>query len=673
MNTLDKTSINTIRTLAIDAVEKANSGHPGMPMGMAPAAYVLWTKFLRHNPKNPDWLNRDRFVLSAGHGSMLLYALLHLTGYDLSVDEIKRFRSLHSKTPGHPEYGDTPGVETTTGPLGQGFANGIGMAIAEKYLETYFNRPGYKMFDYRIFAIVSDGDLMEGVSAEAASLAGHLKLDNIVYLYDDNNITIDGPTSLAFSEDVGARFKSYGWFVREADGNDIASIEEALELCIKQTRKPSLIRVKTNIGYGSPNKQDTAEVHGSALGEEEVKLTKKAYGWDTEKHFHIPEDALNHFRQAVENGRIIEAEWNRKLKAYKDKHPKLTSTLETFMMKDRPVDWNTVLPVFSMEDGNVATRKASGKVLDVLTQEHPFMIGGSADLTPSNNTKPKTAQQFTSDNRLGRYINYGVREHAMGAIMNGLALSRFRPYGGTFLVFSDYMRPSVRLAALMGIPVIYVFTHDSIGLGEDGPTHQPVEHLAALRAIPNLTVIRPGDANETAYAWKMAIERKTGPTAIALTRQGIPVIDRNRYAAAGNVEKGGYILASHEKPEVILIATGSELQLALGAYEELEKENIPARVVNLASWEKFEEQDDAYKNQILPPEITSRVSIEAAASFGWAKYVGSNGVSISIERFGASAPVEDVMKNFEFTVENVLRYAKDILKKKRTVSVKERV
>lgn len=673
MNTLDKTSINTIRTLAIDAVEKANSGHPGMPMGMAPAAYVLWTKFLRHNPKNPDWLNRDRFVLSAGHGSMLLYALLHLTGYDLSVDEIKRFRSLHSKTPGHPEYGDTPGVETTTGPLGQGFANGIGMAIAEKYLETYFNRPGYKMFDYRIFAIVSDGDLMEGVSAEAASLAGHLKLDNIVYLYDDNNITIDGPTSLAFSEDVGARFKSYGWFVREADGNDIASIEEALELCIKQTRKPSLIRVKTNIGYGSPNKQDTAEVHGSALGEEEVKLTKKAYGWDTEKHFHIPEDALNHFRQAVENGRIIEAEWNRKLKAYKDKHPKLTSTLETFMMKDRPVDWNTVLPVFSMEDGNVATRKASGKVLDVLTQEHPFMIGGSADLTPSNNTKPKTAQQFTSDNRLGRYINYGVREHAMGAIMNGLALSRFRPYGGTFLVFSDYMRPSVRLAALMGIPVIYVFTHDSIGLGEDGPTHQPVEHLAALRAIPNLTVIRPGDANETAYAWKMAIERKTGPTAIALTRQGIPVIDRNRYAAAGNVEKGGYILASHEKPEVILIATGSELQLALGAYEELEKENIPARVVNLASWEKFEEQDDAYKNQILPPEITSRVSIEAAASFGWAKYVGSNGVSISIERFGASAPVEDVMKNFEFTVENVLRCAKDILKKKRTVSVKERV
>lgn len=665
MNDLDKTCINTVRTLAIDAVEKAKSGHPGMPMGTAPMAYILWTKYLRHNPKNPHWINRDRFILSAGHGSMLLYSLLHLTGYDLPIDELMRFRSLHSKTPGHPEYGHTPGVETTTGPLGQGFANGIGMAIAEKYLETYFNRPGYKMFDYRIFGIVSDGDLMEGVSAEAASLAGHLKLDNVVYFYDDNNITIDGPTSLAFSEDVGARFKAYGWYVREADGNDLSSIEDAIESCLKQTRKPSLIRIKTNIGFGSPNKQDTAEVHGAALGEEEVKLTKQAYGWDPEKQFYVPEEALNHFHQAVDNGRIIEAEWNRRLKAYKDKHPKLSSTLETFLMKDRPIDWNTVLPVFSKDDGNVATRKASGKVLDTLTQAHPFMIGGSADLTPSNNTKAKNAQQFTADNRLGRYINYGVREHAMGAVMNGLTLSRFRPYGGTFLIFSDYMRGSVRLAALMGIPVIYVFTHDSIGLGEDGPTHQPVEHLAALRAIPNLTVIRPGDANETAYAWKMAMERKSGPTAIALTRQGIPVIDRNRYAAAENIEKGGYILVSDEKPEIILIATGSEVQLAAGAYEALIKQNIPARVVNMTSWEIFEEQDDAYKEHILPSELTARISIEAATSFGWSKYVGLNGVSISLERYGASAPVADVMKEFGFTVEHIVHQAKDLLKNKR--------
>jgi len=668
VNDLDKTCINTIRTLAIDAVEKAKSGHPGMPMGAAPMAYVLWTKYLRHNPKNPNWINRDRFILSAGHGSMLLYSLLHLTGYDLPMDEIMRFRSLHSKTPGHPEYGHTPGVETTTGPLGQGFANGIGMAIAEKYLETYFNRPGYKMFDYRIFGIVSDGDLMEGVSAEAASLAGHLKLDNVVYFYDDNSITIDGPTSLAFSEDVGARFKAYGWYVREADGNDLSSIDDAIESCIKQTRKPALIRVKTNIGFGSPNKQDTAEVHGAALGDEEVKLTKQAYGWDPEKQFYIPEDALAHFHQAVENGRITEAEWNQKLKAYKDKHPKLSSTLETFLMKDRPIDWKTILPVFSKDDGNVATRKASGKVLDTLTQAHPFMIGGSADLTPSNNTKAKNAQQFTADNRLGRYINYGVREHAMGALMNGLALSRFRPYSGTFLVFSDYMRASVRLAALMGIPVIYVFTHDSIGLGEDGPTHQPVEHLAALRAIPNLTVIRPGDANETAFAWKMAMERKTGPTAVALTRQGIPVIDRNRYAAAENIEKGGYILVSDEKPEIILIATGSEVHLAISAYEELQKENIAARVVNMASWEVFEEQDNAYKKQTLPPEITTRVSIEAATSFGWSKYVGEKGLSISMERYGASAPVADVMKAFGFTAENIVKQVKDLLKNNRVAA-----
>jgi transketolase len=664
VNELDNTSINTIRTLAIDAVEKAKSGHPGMPMGAAPIAYLLYTRYMRYNPRNPDWANRDRFILSAGHGSMLLYSLLYLTGYDLSLDDLKKFRRLNSKTPGHPEYGHTPGVETTTGPLGQGFATGIGMAIAEKYLETYFNRPSYKMFDYRIFGIVSDGDLMEGISAEAASLAGHLKLDNIIYVYDDNGITIDGKTSLAFSEDVGARFKAYGWMVQEADGNDITSIATALEACIKQTRKPSLIRVKTTIGFGSTNKQNTAEVHGSPLGEEEIKLTKKAYGWDPDKEFYVPEEALNHFRQAVENGKIIDSEWNRKLKGYKDKYPKLSESLELFMKKSRPVDWEKIMPEFSPGNGKMATRKASGKMLDVLNPAHPFLIGGSADLTPSNNTRPKTSQQFTSDNRLGRYINYGVREHAMGAIMNGLALSRFRPYGGTFLVFSDYMRASIRIGALMGVPVIYVFTHDSVGLGEDGPTHQPIEHLAALRAIPNLTVIRPADANETALAWRMAIENKTGPTAIALTRQDIPIIDRVRYAPLENAEKGGYILADAENHKLIIIATGSEVFIALDTYEKLKKEKIPVRIVNLLSWEIFEKQSEEYKNTVLSPYIQTRLSIEAGSSFGWSKYIGQAGASISIDRYGLSAPLGDVMKEFGFTVENVIKKAKELLQEK---------
>jgi transketolase len=664
VNELDNTSINTIRTLAIDAVEKAKSGHPGMPMGAAPIAYLLYTRYMRYNPRNPDWANRDRFILSAGHGSMLLYSLLYLTGYDLSLDDLKKFRRLNSKTPGHPEYGHTPGVETTTGPLGQGFATGIGMAIAEKYLETYFNRPSYKMFDYRIFGIVSDGDLMEGISAEAASLAGHLKLDNIIYVYDDNGITIDGKTSLAFSEDVGARFKAYGWMVQEADGNDITSIATALEACIKQTRKPSLIRVKTTIGFGSTNKQNTAEVHGSPLGEEEIKLTKKAYGWDPDKEFYVPEEVLNHFRQAVENGKIIDSEWNRKLKGYKDKYPKLSESLELFMKKSRPVDWEKIMPEFSPGNGKMATRKASGKMLDVLNPAHPFLIGGSADLTPSNNTRPKTSQQFTSDNRLGRYINYGVREHAMGAIMNGLALSRFRPYGGTFLVFSDYMRASIRIGALMGVPVIYVFTHDSVGLGEDGPTHQPIEHLAALRAIPNLTVIRPADANETALAWRMAIENKTGPTAIALTRQDIPIIDRVRYAPLENAEKGGYILADAENHKLIIIATGSEVFIALDTYEKLKKEKIPVRIVNLLSWEIFEKQSEEYKNTVLSPYIQTRLSIEAGSSFGWSKYIGQAGASISIDRYGLSAPLGDVMKEFGFTVENVIKKAKELLQEK---------
>jgi transketolase len=662
-DTIDQLCINTIRTLSIDGVEAAKSGHPGMPMGTAPLAYLLWTKYLRHNPKNMNWDNRDRFILSAGHGSMLLYSLLHLTGYDLPLDELKRFRQLHSKTPGHPERGHTDGVETTTGPLGQGFANGIGMAIAQKHLATYFNRPGYSIFNYRIYAIVSDGDLMEGVSQEAASIAGHLQLDNVVYFYDDNEITIDGPTSLAFSEDVGKRFEAYGWHVERADGNDLESIETALQNCLnKKDSKPSLIRVRTQIGYGSPNKVGTAEVHGAALGEEEVKLTKKAYGWDPEKTFYIPEEALTVFRKAVDNGKVMEAEWNKLVKGYKDKHPQLHERLEQYMSGEFPLDWDAILPQYAVKDGKIATRKASGDTLESLTQAYPFMLGGSADLAPSNNTKTKKAQPFTADNRLGKYLHYGVREHAMGSIMNGIALSKLRPYGGTFLIFSDYMRPSIRLAALMGAPVTYVFTHDSIGLGEDGPTHQPVEHLAALRAIPNLRVIRPADANETAYAWKLALEHKGGPTVLALTRQGLPVIDRSKYAPVSSIDRGGYVLADAANPEIILIATGSEVQLALGAFEELSKDGIPARVVNLVSWELFEAQDEKYRESVLPSDITTRLAVEAGSSFGWSRYVGPKGKTVTIDRFGASAPVNDVMKEFGFTVGNVVRHAKALVK-----------
>lgn len=601
---------------------------------------------------------------------MLLYALLHLTGYELPLDELKKFRQLNSKTPGHPEYGHTPGVETTTGPLGQGFANGVGMAIVGKYLETYFNRPRFKIFNYRVFGIVSDGDLMEGVSSEAASLAGHLQLGNIVYLYDDNQITIDGPTSLAFSEDVGARFRAYGWFVEEADGNDLDSIDAALRKCLQQNERPSLIKVRTDIGYGSPNKQGTAEVHGSPLGEDEVKRTKEAYGWNYKENFYIPKDALRVFRQAVDAGQVKEGEWKQLVEAYRNKHPGLYATLEQFLNGAVSLDWERVLPVFSPSDGKIATRAASGKTLESLTQVYPFMIGGSADLTPSNNTKPKKAQPFSASNRLGRYIHFGVREHAMGSIMNGIALSNFRTYGGTFLVFSDYMRPSIRLAALMGVPVIYVFTHDSIGLGEDGPTHQPIEHLASLRAIPNMWVIRPADANETAYAWRIAMERKDGPTAIVLSRQGLPVIDRSVYAPVQSIERGGYVLAQDESPEILLIATGSEVHLILGAYEVLRKEGIPSQVVNLACWELFERQSDEYRREVIPPGITHRVAVEAGSSLGWAKYVGNEGTTISIDRFGASAPLADVMEEYGFTVKNVVEKVKQIVVKKKRSAIR---
>ncbi len=662
-STLDRLCIDTIRTLSIDGVQEANSGHPGMPMGMAPAAYTVWTKYLKHNPANPKWINRDRFVLSAGHGSMLLYSLLHLTGYDLPLDELRRFRQLHSRTPGHPEYGLTDGVETTTGPLGQGFGNGVGMALAQKYLAAYFNRPGYKVIDYKIYGIVSDGDLMEGVSSEAASLAGHLKLDNIIYFYDDNKITIDGETDLSFSEDVGKRFEAYEWHVEQADGNDLESIEDALKRAIAQQDKPSLIRTRTNIGYGSPNKQDTAEVHGSPLGEEEVKLTKQAYGWDPEKKFYLPEDAMTRFRKTGETGRNSEHAWNELFRAYQEKFPALGDKLAAFEEGMPSIDWKKILPVFSPKDGNIATRQASGKTLDVLSPELPYLIGGSADLTPSNNTRPKSAQDFSVNNRLGRYIRFGVREHAMGSLMNGIALSGLRPYGGTFLIFSDYMRPSVRLAALMHQPVIYVYTHDSIGLGEDGPTHQPVEHLASLRAIPNLYVVRPADANETTLAWQIALERNDGPTAIALTRQGLPVIDRTTYAPAENFLKGGYVLASDPDPQLILIATGSEVPVALKAYEQLSGEGIHVRLVNLGCWELFEKQSREYRDEVLPRSVTARLSIEAGISLGWDRYIGSYGESVSLEHFGLSAPVGAVMKELGFTPENVVSRARSLLKR----------
>ena len=612
--------INTIRTLSIDGVQKAKSGHPGMPMGAAPMAYVLWTKYLKHSPVNPKWSNRDRFVLSGGHGSMLLYSLLHLTGYDLPLEELKKFRQLGSKTPGHPEYGHTPGVETTTGPLGQGFANGVGIAIAQKYLAATYNKPEFPVVDYFVYGMCGDGDLMEGVASEAASLAGHLKLGNIIYLYDDNSISIDGSTSLAFTEDVGARFEAYGWHVQTVhDGNDLEKIETAIRRAQQITDKPSLIKVKTHIGFGSPNKQDTAEAHGSPLGDDEVKLTKSAYGWDESKFFHIPDDVVKHFRAAVEEGKRMESEWNRLLEQYAKHYPDLARSFGAIRSGDFGTEWKKALPVFTAENGTIATREASGKVLAAIAQHLPTLIGGSADLTPSNNTLVKGMENFAPDNFGGRYIRYGVREHAMGSVMNGIALTEgMIPYGGTFLIFSEYMRPPIRLAALMGIRPIYVFTHDSIGLGEDGPTHQPVEQFASLRAVPNMTLIRPADANETAQAWKIAIEQKNGPVALALTRQKTPYIDRSTYAPAEMTAKGAYVLGENSAaPEIILIGTGSELQYALGAYERLIAAGVKSRIVSMPSWELFDRQTKEYRESVLPPPVTKRRAVAAGVALGW--------------------------------------------------------
>ncbi|MBI2819091.1 MAG: transketolase [Acidobacteria bacterium] len=660
----DELCINTLRTLAMDAVEKAGCGHPGMPMGAAGMAYVLWTRFLRHNPRQPDWANRDRFVLSAGHGSMLLYALLHLTGYDLSLEEIQQFRQWGSRTPGHPEHGLTPGVEATTGPLGQGFANGVGMAIAERYLAAYFNRPGHTIVDHFTYALVSDGDLMEGVASEAASLAGHLRLGKLIYLYDDNHITIDGNTDLTFTENVGARFEAYGWHVQRVDGGDLQGIAEAITNAQKEQRKPSLIQVRTHIGYGSPNKQDTADAHGAALGAEEVKLTKQALGWPAEPSFHIPEEARDQFRKAVQQGEERQAAWQAQFDAYTAAFPRLALEWDEFMKGVLPAGWDKELAQLQFPEGGVATRQASGKVVNAVAPKLRNLIGGSGDLTGSNETLIKGSKDFHASPE-GRNLRFGVREHAMGAILNGLALhGGIRPYAGTFLVFSDYMRPAIRLAALTRLPVIYVFTHDSLGVGEDGPTHQPVEHLAALRAIPRLRVIRPADPTETVVAWQLALERKDGPTALILTRQKVPLIDRKKYAAAELTAKGAYILAEAvTKPlRLLLIATGSEVGLTLVAREKLEEQGIGTRVVSMPCWELFAEQPRSYRDEVLPPQVRARLAIEAGATLGWREYVGDQGDVFGLNEFGASAPGGLLMEKFGFTAANIVARASALLR-----------
>jgi len=661
MKDIDELCINTIRMLSADAVEKAESGHAGMPMGTASMAYVLWTRFLKHNPANPGWPDRDRFVLSAGHGSMLLYSLLHLTGYDLSLEEIKNFRQWGSKTPGHPEFRHTPGVETTTGPLGQGFANGVGLAIAERFLAAHFNRPGHEIISHRTYAIVSDGDFMEGVSNEAASLAGHLGLGKLIYLYDDNHITIDGNTDIAFTEDRAARFEAYGWHVQKVkDGNDMAAIEKALLSAQKEDLRPSLIAVRTHIGYGSPNKQDSASAHGEPLGPEEIKLTKKNLGWPLEPQFHIPDEALNRFRRAIDSGKQQESEWEERYSAYEKAYPELARELNQWLNRELPAGWDRDLPDYPADKKGMATRVASGKVLNAIAPNVPNLIGGSADLAPSNKTVINGKEFFQKDSYHGRNFHFGVREHGMGSIINGIALhGGLIPYGGTFLIFSDYMRPPIRLAAMMGLKVIYVFTHDSIGLGEDGPTHQPVEQLAALRAIPNLTVIRPCDANETSEAWRAALNSNQGPVALALTRQNVPTLDRNKFASADGLRRGAYILkdAPNGNPDLILLATGSEVSIAVEAAEKLYKKDIAVRVVSMPSWELFDRQPKEYRQKVLSPDIKVRIAIEAGITQGWHRYVGDNGRVIGIDHFGASAPHPILYEKFELTSEKVVETA----------------
>jgi transketolase len=684
-STLDQLAVNTIRTLSIDAVQKANSGHPGLPLGAAPMAYVLWTRFLRHNPRNPKWPDHDRFAFSAGHGSMLLYSLLYLTGYDLTLDDLKSFRQWGSKTPGHPEYGLVPGAELTTGPLGQGFANGIGLAMAEAHLAATYNRDGHTIVDHRTFGLASDGDLMEGVSYEAASLAGHLRLGKIVYLYDANQVTLSGSTNLIFSEDVGKRFEAMEWHVQHvADGNDLDALERAIQAGVDATDRPSLIIVRTTLGFGSPKRAGSWQAHGNPLGADEVEATKRNLGWPTNDTFFVPEEALQHFRQATERGALLEQEWQQRFDAYARAFPDLAAEFRRTQAGEVPQGWDRDLPSFTSadgKDGKIATRSAGAAVINAAAKSLPELIGGSADLNPSTDTALKDAGDFESPANLdpdrqgsvggtwgyaGRNVFYGIREHAMGSITNGLVYhGGLRAFSATFLVFSDYMRPPIRLAALSELPSIFVFTHDSIGLGEDGPTHQPIEHLPALRAIPNLVVFRPADANEVTEGWRVAIDRRDGPTILIFSRQPLPIFDRDQFGPAAGAQRGAYVLAeaSGGSPELILIATGSEVGMAVAARELLEKDGHPTRVVSMPSWELFDAQSQGYRDDVLPPAVTARLSIEAASPLGWERWVGLHGDMIGLNRFGASAPINDIYAHLNFTPEYIADRARELLQR----------
>jgi len=677
---LDQLSINTIRTLSMDAVQQANSGHPGTPLAMAPVAYTLWQRFLRFDPEDPIWANRDRFVLSIGHASMLLYSLLHLTGVkavnpqyetlgELSVtlDSIKRFRQLDSKCPGHPEYRWTSGVETTTGPLGQGVATSVGMAIASKWMAHYFNRPNFTMFDYNVYAMCGDGDMMEGISSEAASLAGHLKLSNLCWIYDNNKITIEGHTELAFSDDVATRFMAYGWNVtRVGDANDLDMLERALRVFQNTNDRPTLIIVDSHIAYGAPNKQDTSAAHGEPLGEEEIRLTKRNYGWPEDAKFLVPDGVREHFAQGIgARGHAASEAWMKKFEDYKKQYPELADHLYKMQHRELPAGWDKGMPTFPADAKGVAGRDSSAKVLNVVAQNVPWLIGGSADLAPSTKTRLTFdgAGDFSAANYGGRNFHFGIREHAMSAILNGMSLSKIRPYGSGFLIFSDYARGSIRLSAIMEIPVIFIFTHDSIGVGEDGPTHQPIEQLPSLRSVPGLIILRPGDANETAEAWRVILQLRHEPVALILSRQALPTLDRTKYASAAGLAKGGYVLAdaADGKPDVLLMASGSEVSLCVDAYEQLKKEGIKARVISLPSWEIFEQQSEEYRRSVMPPSVTARVSVEQASTFGWERFTGADGVRLGMKTFGASAPLKELLKKFGFTVDNVVAAAKQQL------------
>ncbi|NCS88836.1 MAG: transketolase [Ignavibacteria bacterium] len=665
-NNIEQLCINTIRTLSMDAVQAANSGHPGTPMALAPVVYSIYNNFMKFNPQNPEWLNRDKFILSAGHASMLLYSALHINGYDVSLDDIKTFRQLHSKCAGHPEYGHTPGVETTTGPLGQGVATSVGFAIAQKWLADHFNKPGYNLIDYKIYALAGDGCMMEGISGEAASLAGHLGLGNLVWLYDNNHITIEGNTRLAFTEDVATRFIAYGWNVqRVGDANDLEMLNRALQIANKEKERPSFIIVDSHIAYGAPTKQDTHGAHGSPLGEDEIKATKKFYGWDQEKKFFVPDEVKEYSKQIIERGKKQNQEWGYLFEKYEKEYPELAAQLKMIQQREMPEEWDCCIPKF--EAGTkISGRAASGKVLNAIADHIPFMIGGSADLSPSTLTDIKNGGSFQINNYSGRNIHFGIREHAMGAVANGISLSGLKTFASTFLVFSDYVRSSIRLSALMNQPVCYIFTHDSIGVGEDGPTHQPIEHIASLRAIPNLEVIRPADANEVAVLWKYIMESRNNPVALILSRQDLPVIDRKKFSPAEGALKGGYVLSdAGETPDVILIATGSEVQIAIDAYEELRKAGINARVVSMPNWNLYERQTPEYWESVLPSKVKTRIAIEAGSTFGWRRFVGLHGEGevLGMRTFGASGKLSSLLEEFGLTVNSVVKTAKILIEK----------